>query len=94
MKKSYPQPSNGSSVLHLPCFILEIVAFCSLVSLRNLPKFDGLVVGGQEKVGRVLSPKPPDLVDLLLNFQGLEVIKLWLMTLEGAVNIVLPPFRY
>ena len=39
----------------------------------------------------VLSLKPPDLVDLLLDLQALEVVELWLVALEGAVHVVLPP---
>lgn len=35
--------------------------------------------------------KPTDLVDLLFYFQTLQVVKLWLMALESAVNIVFAP---
>lgn len=37
--------------------------------------------------------QPADLVYLLLNLQRLEVIKFRLVTLEGAVHIVLPTAR-
>lgn len=32
--------------------------------------------------------QPSDLVDLLLNLKAFQVVKLWFMTLERAVNIV------
>ena len=50
-------------------------------------------VCGEEEVGRVLALEPPDLVDLLLNLQGLEVVELGLVALEGAVHVVLAPTR-
>lgn len=50
----------------------------------------GLTVGGQQEVGGILLREPFDLVDLLLNLQTLQVVKLRLVALEGAVNIVLP----
>ena len=31
---------------------------------------------------------PTDLVYFLLNFQALQIIKLWLMALEGAVDVI------
>lgn len=37
----------------------------------------------------VLLRKPSYLVDLLLNLQTLQVVKLWLVALEGAVDIIL-----
>lgn len=49
-----------------------------------------LTVGGEQEVGGVLLRKPFDLVDLLLDLQALQVVKLWLVALECAVNIVLP----
>lgn len=48
-----------------------------------------LTVGGQERVGGVLLREPLDLVDLLLYLQALEIVKLWLMALESAVDVVL-----
>ena len=41
-------------------------------------------VCGEEEVGRVLALEPPDLVDLLLNLQGLEVVELGLVLLQGG----------
>ena len=41
-------------------------------------------VCGEEEVGRVLALEPPDLVDLLLNLQGLEVVELGLVRLQGG----------
>lgn len=49
-----------------------------------------LTVGGEQEVGGVLLRKPFDLVDLLLDLQALQVVKLRLVALECAVNIVLP----
>ena len=40
-------------------------------------------------MGWVLAPKPPDLVDLFFNFQALQVVKLRLVALERAVQVVL-----
>lgn len=40
----------------------------------------------------VLSFTPLDLVDLLLNFQRLEVVELWLVRLEFGVELVLAAF--
>ena len=40
-------------------------------------------------MGRVLPLEPPDLVDLFLDLQALEVVELRLVALEGAVHVVL-----
>lgn len=48
-----------------------------------------LTVGGQQEVGCILLRKPSDFVDLLLNLQTLQVIKLGFVALECAVNVVL-----
>ena len=50
-----------------------------------------LTVGGEEEVCSVLLGQPSDLVDLLLDLQALQVVELWLVALEGAVHVVLPP---
>ena len=50
-----------------------------------------LTIGREEEVGGVLLRKPSDLVDLLLDLKALQVVKLWLVALEGAVHVVLPP---
>ena len=42
---------------------------------------------------RVLPLEPPDLVDLLLDLQALEVVELGLVGLEGAVDVVLAAAR-
>jgi len=41
---------------------------------------------------RVLTFAPFDLVDLLFDFQTLQVIKLWLMRLELGVELVFASF--
>lgn len=38
----------------------------------------------------ILLWQPSDLVDLFFNLQTLQVVKVWLMALESAVDIVLP----
>lgn len=38
----------------------------------------------------VLPPQPPDLVDLLLDLETLEIVELGLVGLEGGVDVVLP----
>lgn len=53
-------------------------------------EFEELTVGGEQKVRCVLLREPFDLVDLLLDLQTLQVVKLGLVTLECAVNVVLP----
>lgn len=57
--------------------------------LEHLPELDSLVIGGQEVVGCVLSTAPLDLVDLLLNLQRFEIVKLGLVRLELGVELVL-----
>lgn len=48
-----------------------------------------LTIGGEEEVCGVLLRQPSDLIDLLLNLQTLKVVKLGLVALECAVDIVL-----
>lgn len=48
-----------------------------------------LTISGEEELCCVLLRQPSDLIDLLLDFQTLKVVKLRLMALEGAVDIVL-----
>lgn len=43
-------------------------------------------------MGLILSFTPLDLVDLLLNLQRLEIVKLGLMRLEFGVELVLAAF--
>jgi len=52
---------------------------------------EGRTVGRQEEVGGVLALAPPDLVDLLLDLERLEVIELGLVRLELGVELVLAP---
>lgn len=47
---------------------------------------------GQEKVRRVLSFTPFDLVDLLLDFQRLEIVEFWFVRLKFGVKLVLAAF--
>ena len=48
-----------------------------------------LTIGGQQGVGGILLREPLDLVDFLLYLQTLEIIELWLVALEGAVDVIL-----
>lgn len=48
-----------------------------------------LTIGGEEEVCGILLRQPSDLIDLLLNLQTLKVVKLRLVALECAVDIVL-----
>lgn len=50
---------------------------------------DTLTVCGQEKLRGVFLRQPADLVNLLLDLQTLQVVKLGLMALERAVNVVI-----
>lgn len=40
-------------------------------------------------MGGVLLREPLDLVDLLLYLQALEIVELWLVALESAVDVIL-----
>lgn len=60
--------------------------------LENLPQLDRLVVRREEVVGGILSSTPLDLVDLLFDFERLEVIELGLVRLELGVEFVLAGF--
>jgi hypothetical protein len=46
-------------------------------------------IGAQQKVGMALALAPFDLVDLLLDFQRLQVVELGLVGLELGVELVL-----
>jgi hypothetical protein len=45
-------------------------------------------ISREQEVCRVLSLAPSNLVDLLLNFERLEIIELWLMRLKLGVELV------
>lgn len=49
-----------------------------------------LTIGGEEEVCCILLWQPSDFVDFLFDLQTLQVVKVWLVTLERAVDIVLP----
>lgn len=55
------------------------------------PCFDAIprTIGREQEVGLVLPPAPPDLVDLLFDFERFEVVELWLVRLELGVELVL-----
>lgn len=59
--------------------------------MRSKSTLIWLAIGGEEEVGSILLRQPADLVDLFLNFQAFQVVKLRLMALKGAVNVVLSP---
>lgn len=78
--------------------------FFHKISIKHIPPstyswllYDGqvcvcvgsLTIGGEEEVCGVLLRQPSDLIDLLLDLQTLKVVKLGLMALKGAVDIVL-----
>lgn len=48
-----------------------------------------LTIGREEELSSILLRQPSDLIDLLLDLQTLKVVKLRLMALKGAVDIVL-----
>lgn len=70
------------------------VVFCDDFQrfLEDLPQLDGLVVSGEEVVGGVLSAAPLDLVDLLFDLEGLEIVEFGLVGLELCVELVLAGF--
>lgn len=47
-----------------------------------------LTIGSEEEERGPGLLHPANLVYLLLDFQTLEVVELWLVTLEGAIDIV------
>lgn len=49
-----------------------------------------LTVGGEQEMCCVLLRQPSDLVDFFLYLQTLQVVKVRLVALERAVDIVLP----
>lgn len=49
-----------------------------------------LTIGGEQEMCSILLWQPSDLVDLFFNLQALQVVKVWLMALECAIDIVLP----
>lgn len=49
-----------------------------------------LTIGRQKKLCRIPLRQPSDFVNLLFNLKALQVVKLRLMALEGAVHIVFP----
>lgn len=59
------------------------MCLCPCVDLR------ALTIGGKEEVCSVLLWQPSDLIDLLLDLQTLKVVKLRLVALKCAVDIVL-----
>ena len=59
---------------------------------KHLPELDGLVVGREEVVRGVLPSAPFDLVDLLLDLEGLEVVKLGFVRLKLGVELVFAGF--
>ena len=69
-------------VMHLQSHDLLLNASRGTTRGMYLPKFDGLVICGQKHSGSTRRIAPPHFVDLLFNFQALEVIKFWLMGLE------------
>ena len=67
-----PLPSHPPSILTLPPL---------------LPLFPH-TIGSQQEEGGARLLDPADLVDFFLNLQTLEVVELWLVALEGAIDIV------
>lgn len=49
-----------------------------------------LAIGGEEKMCSILLWQPSDLVDFFFNLKTLQVVKIWFVALERAVDIVLP----
>lgn len=50
---------------------------------------DTPTIGRKQEVCLILTSTPPDLVDLLLDFEGLQVVKFRLVRLELSVELVL-----
>jgi hypothetical protein len=58
--------------------------------LEQAPELDGLVVAGEQQLGAGGGgAQPGDLVDLLVNFERAEIVKLLLVRLELVVETVL-----
>ena len=61
--------------------------------LKDFERMPSLTICRQQEMGRVRTVQPANLVNLLFNFQTFEIIKLWFVALEGAINIVLPTIQ-
>lgn len=46
------------------------------IARTYLPEFDGFIICGEQQSGTISSVAPSDFIDLLLNFQTFQVIKL------------------
>lgn len=57
--------------------------------VRRREEVEGRTVGREEEVGGILALAPPDLVDLFLDLEGLEVVELGFVRLEFGVELVL-----
>ncbi len=67
-----------------------------LVCRRALPDFPQLyclVIRREQEMRNVLALEPFDFVDLLLDLQALQIVKLGLVTLECTVNTVLIAYK-
>lgn len=60
--------------------------------LEHFPELYSLVVCREKVVGGILSSAPLDLVDLLLDLQGLEIVELGLVGLELGMELVFAGF--
>ena len=84
----------GTSHGDLRCSPLRVTVLLDVVLAlaERVPELDGLVVGREKIVRGILASAPFDLVDLLFDFEGLQVVEFRLMRLELSVELVLASF--
>lgn len=70
--KELQQKENSSKVFLVKYRHLTLTN----IVFPHLPEFDGFVICGEQKLSAVSCLVPSNLVDFLLNFQALEIVKL------------------
>ena len=89
-----PWGSSASAESSTGCKIVREVVFCNHFQrlFKDFPELDRLVICGEEVVGCILPPAPFDLVDLFLDFQGFQVVKLRLVRLKFGMEFIFAGF--
>ena len=77
------------TIIFLHKYLKEIMKFWQL----QLKSFNYHTISRQEEMWLIFPLEPPNLVNFLLYFKTLEVVKLRFMALEGAVHIVFSSSR-
>mmetsp|Transcript_4104 Transcript_4104/g.14695 ORF Transcript_4104/g.14695 Transcript_4104/m.14695 type:complete len:419 (+) Transcript_4104:662-1918(+) len=78
----YGASASSADGLSATIRVVRLLHDAAHLPLEHLPELHCLVVGGEQKLRAVAAVHPPDLVDLLLDVQGLEVVELRLVALK------------